>query len=78
MRCCTTDDFDGANGEEKTGLQRSPKPKASLFTVCSALGIDTSDYLFPSVASWASGKEMKELKDSMEAAVIRLTAADFF
>lgn len=45
------------------------------FTVCSALGIDTSDYSFPYVASWASGKELKELKDSMD--TIRLTAADF-
>ena len=45
------------------------------FTVCSVLGIDTSDYSFPYVASWASGKEMKELKDSMD--TIRLTAADF-
>ena len=43
--------------------------------LCSALGIDTSDYSFPYVASWASGKEMKELKDSMD--TIRLTAADF-
>ena len=40
-----------------------------------ALGIDTSDYSFPYVASWASGKELKELKDSMD--TIRLTAADF-
>ena len=45
------------------------------FTVCSALGIDTSDYSFPYVASWASGKELKELKDSMD--TIRLTAANF-
>ena len=45
------------------------------FTVCSALGIDTSDYSFPYVASWASGKELKELKDSMD--TIRLTATDF-
>ena len=35
----------------------------------------TSDYSFPYVASWASGKEIKELKDSMD--TIRLTAADF-
>ena len=34
-----------------------------------------SDYSFPYVASWASGKEMKELKYSMD--MIRLTAADF-
>lgn len=50
-------------------------PKLIIFTVCSALGIDTSDYSFPYVASWASGKELKELKDSMD--TIRLTATDF-
>ena len=39
------------------------------------MGYTSSDYSFPYVASWASGKEMKELKDSMD--TIRLTAADF-
>ena len=68
-------DFMKQNGEEKDRLTKETEAESSAFTVCSALGIDTSDYSFPYVASWASGKEMKELKDSMD--TIRLTAADF-
>ena len=62
-------------GEEKDRLTKETEAESIAFTVCSALGIDTSDYSFPYVASWASGKELKELKDSMD--TIRLTAADF-
>lgn len=62
-------------GEEKDQLTKETEAESIAFTVCSALGIDTSDYSFPYVASWASGKELKELKDSMDP--IRLTAADF-
>lgn len=62
-------------GEEKDRLTKETEAESIAFTVCSALGIDTSDYSFPYVASWASGKEMKELKDSID--TIRLTAADF-
>lgn len=62
-------------GEEKDQLTKETEAESIAFTVCSALGIDTSDYSFPYVASWASGKELKELKDSMD--MIRLTAADF-
>ena len=68
-------DFMKKNGEEKDRLTKETEAESIAFTVCSALGIDTSDYSFPYVASWASGKEMKELKDSMD--TIRLTAADF-
>ena len=62
-------------GEAKDQLTKETEAESIAFTVCSALGIDTSDYSFPYVASWASGKELKELKDSMD--TIRLTAADF-
>ena len=62
-------------GEEKDQLTKETEAESIAFTVCAALGIDTSDYSFPYVASWASGKELKELKDSMD--TIRLTAADF-
>ena len=62
-------------GEEKDRLTKETEAESIAFTVCSALRIDTSDYSFPYVASWASGKELKELKDSMD--TIRLTAADF-
>ena len=62
-------------GEKKDQLTKETEAESIAFTVCSALDIDTSDYSFPYVASWASGKELKELKDSMD--TIRLTAADF-
>ena len=68
-------DFMKQRGEEKDRLTKETEAESIAFTVCSVLGIDTSDYSFPYVASWASGKEMKELKDSMD--TIRLTAADF-
>lgn len=68
-------DFMKRNGEEKDQLTKETEAESIAFTVCSALGIDTSDYSFPYIASWASGKELKELKDSMD--TIRLTAADF-
>lgn len=68
-------DFMKQRGEEKDRLTKETEAESIAFTVCSALGIDTSDYSFPYVVSWASGKEMKELKDSMD--TIRLTAADF-
>ena len=63
------------DGIIKDRLTKETEAESIAFTVCSALGIDTSDYSFPYVASWASGKEMKELKYSMD--TIRLTAADF-
>lgn len=62
-------------GEEKDQLTKETEAESIAFTVCSALGIDTSDYSFPYVASWAGSKELKELRDSMD--TIRLTAADF-
>lgn len=44
------------------------------FTVCQHFGLDTSDYSFGYVAGWSSGKELKELRSSLE--VIRSTAAE--
>ncbi len=44
------------------------------YTVCQHFGIDTSDYSFAYVASWGSGKELPELKASLE--TIRSTAND--
>ncbi|MDO4189655.1 MAG: YodL domain-containing protein, partial [Lachnospiraceae bacterium] len=43
------------------------------YTVCQHFGIDTSDYSFAYVAGWSSGKEMPELKESMD--TIRKTAS---
>ena len=36
------------------------------FTVCQHFGIDTSDYSFGYIAGWSSGRNMKELKSSLE------------
>ena len=44
------------------------------FTVCSRFGIDTSDYSFHYIAGWSSGRDMKELKSSLD--TIRRTASE--
>jgi antirestriction protein ArdC len=46
--------------------------EAVAYTVCQHYGIDTSDYSFGYVAAWGSGKEMTELKSSLE--TVRSTA----
>ena len=43
------------------------------FTVCQHFGIDTSDYSFGYIAGWSSGRNMKELKSSLD--TIRKTAS---
>lgn len=43
------------------------------YTVCSYYGLDTSDQSFGYVAGWSRGKEIKELKDSLE--IIRKTSS---
>lgn len=45
------------------------------YCVLSAFGFDTSDYSFPYIAGWSSGKDMKELKESLE--TIRITSGLF-
>lgn len=36
------------------------------YTVCSALGIDTSEYSFGYIAGWSQGKDIKELKSALD------------
>lgn len=45
------------------------------YTVCQYFGLDTSDYSFPYIASWSSGRDMKEMRSSMD--LIRKTAGSF-
>lgn len=62
--------------EDTDGKTRSSKEveaESIAYAVCQHFGIDTSDYSFSYVAGWSSGKEMKELKTSME--TIRKTAS---
>lgn len=44
------------------------------YTICQHYGLDTSDYSFGYVAGWSSGRELDELKASLE--TIRNTAHD--
>jgi antirestriction protein ArdC len=53
---------------------REVQAESVAYTVCSMLGLDTSDYSFGYIAGWSTGKEVKELTESME--TIRTTAKD--
>lgn len=44
------------------------------YAVCQHYGLDTSDYSFSYVAQWSSGRELSELKASLE--TIRSTASE--
>ena len=44
------------------------------YVVCNHFGLDTSEYSFSYIASWSSGKNMKELRASMD--TIRKISAD--
>ena len=44
------------------------------YVVCQHFGIDTSDYSFGYVAGWSRGRELSELKASLD--IIHTTAAE--
>ena len=51
---------------------REVQAESVAYAVCQYYGLDTSDYSFGYVAGWSSGKDLKELKASLE--TIRATA----
>ena len=53
---------------------REVEAESVAYTVCQHYGLDTSDYSFGYVAGWSSGRELAELKNSLE--TIRSAAAD--
>ena len=66
---------------EATGIEQADRPdsrtrevqaESVAYAVCQHYGLDTSDYSFGYVAGWSSGKDLKELKASLE--TIRATA----
>lgn len=61
-----------SQGEVKDRLTQEVEAESVAYCVCSAFGLDTSDYSFPYIAGWSSGKDMKELRASMD--LIRSTA----
>ena len=63
--------------EESIPKDRNTKEveaESVAYTVCQHFGIDTSDYSFGYIAGWSSGKDMKELKSSLD--TIRKTASE--
>ena len=53
---------------------REVQAESVAYTVCQHYGLETSDYSFAYIAGWSSGRDVKELKESL--CVIRQTAHD--
>ena len=53
---------------------REVQAESVAYAVCQHYGLDTSDYSFGYVAGWSSGRELSELKSSLE--TIRSAAAE--
>lgn len=67
-------DLMAEQGIEKDRLTKEVEAESVAYCVCSAFGVDTSEYSFPYIAGWSSGRDMKELKISMD--TIRKTAGE--
>ena len=63
-----------AEGIVKDQLTREVEAESVAYVVCNHFGLDTSEYSFSYIASWSSGKNMKELRASMD--TVRKTSAD--
>ncbi|MCM1219219.1 MAG: YodL domain-containing protein [Lachnospiraceae bacterium] len=64
----------GEQGDRPDRRTREVQAESIAYTVCQHYGLDTSDYSFGYVAGWSSGRELAELKSSLE--TIRATAAE--
>lgn len=53
---------------------REVQAEGVAYVVCQHLGLDTSDYSFGYVAAWSTGKELSELKSSLD--TIRAASAE--
>lgn len=64
------------NGIEKEADRNTKEVQAesAAYATCQHFNIDTSDYSFGYIAGWSSGKDIEELRNSMN--VIRQTASD--
>lgn len=62
------------NGPKQTRGSKEVEAESVAYTVCQHYGIDTSDYSFSYVAGWSEGKEMTELKASLD--TIRRAASE--
>lgn len=60
--------------DKKNRSTREVEAESVAYVVCQHFGIDTSDYSFGYVAGWSRGKNLPELKASLD--TIRATAAE--
>ena len=70
-------DLNAPEDEQKPRVDRHTREveaESVAYTVCQHYGLDTSDYSFGYVAGWSSGRELSELKSSLE--TIRSAAAE--
>ena len=70
-------DLNAPKEEQKPRVDRRTREveaESVAYTVCQHYGLDTSEYSFGYVAGWSSGKELAELRGSLE--TIRSTAAE--
>ena len=58
---------------EKDRRTREVEAESVAYVVCQHFGVDTSNYSFGYVAGWSRGREVEELRSSLEC--IRSTAA---
>ena len=70
----TLHDIDKDALERPDRRTREVQAESVAYAVCQHYGLDTSDYSFGYIAGWSSGKELAELKGSLE--TIRSTAAN--
>lgn len=63
------------NGITKDRMTKEVEAESVAYVVCNHFGLDTSDYSFSYIASWSSGKEMSELRSSMD--TIKTTSSQF-
>ena len=69
----TLHNIDKDTPERPDHRTREVQAESVAYAVCQHYGLDTSDYSFGYIAGWSSGKELAELKGSLE--TIRSTAA---
>lgn len=60
--------------EQRGRREKEVEAESVAYVVCQHFGISTSDYSFGYIAGWSKGKELAELKASLDA--IRTTAAE--
>ena len=59
-------DYLESTGEKKDRQTREVEAESVAFTVCSYLGLDTSDYSFGYIGGWAGSRQLDAVKESME------------